>query len=290
MPISDCGLQLKGMLAAAAIWAVPALAAAQGLPGGSQLSAIDSARDATEAVQSLSSGGSGGSPGRLNISINAGVSNDELLGALEAGAEAGQPLALWQLGLMYENGDGVKADKAKAFGYFSRIANDNADSLPRSPSADIVAQSFVKIGEYLRSGVPDAGIAANKTEANRLTYHAATYFGDAEAQFRLGQLYLDDAEFGYNPLQSARWLTLAARKGHIGAQATLGRLIFDGEGVERDPVEGLMWLNVAERHADGTADQAWIEDLIERANAEASDNERLSALIAADSLSSQLGL
>ena len=87
--------------------------------------------------------------------------------------------------------------------------------------------------------------------------HAATYFGDADAQYRLGELYLDENELGDNPLQSARWLSLAARKGHAAAQATLGNLLFNGdEGLEPQPEEGLMWLTVASRRVAGTADEA----------------------------------
>ena len=40
-------------------------------------------------------------------------------------------MALWQLGLMYESGEGVEKDPVKAFGYFSQIANEHADAAPR---------------------------------------------------------------------------------------------------------------------------------------------------------------
>ncbi len=71
-----------------------------------------------------------------------GVSGDAYLSALEDAADAGQPLALWQLGTMYENGEGVDKDPARAFGYFAQIANSTptprrAASRPiswRSPS------------------------------------------------------------------------------------------------------------------------------------------------------------
>lgn len=218
-----------------------------------------------------------------------GISRDDLVAALEDAALAGQPMALFQLGLMYESGEGVEKDPVRAFGYFSQIADEHADTAPRGVEADIVAQSFLKIGEYYRRGLPEAGISKNEDYSNRLIMHAASYFGDADAQFRVGELYLDDAALGDNPLQSARWLNLAARKGHAGAQAKLGNLMFNGEGIQRDPVEGLMWLTVASRRAIGTADQSWIDELLHNAMSLASPDERRQGVEMADSLGSRFG-
>src|SRR5690554_6397306 len=55
------------------------------------------------------------------------ISGDYLLSALEGAAAAGEPMALWQLGVMYESGIGVEKDQGKAFGYFAQIANENAE-------------------------------------------------------------------------------------------------------------------------------------------------------------------
>ncbi|WP_404406589.1 tetratricopeptide repeat protein [Pelagibacterium halotolerans] len=215
------------------------------------------------------------------------LSGDNLVSALENAAAAGQPIALWQLGLMYESGVGVEKDQARAFQYFSQIANENADAPPRSLDADIVAQSFVKMGEYYLNGVPDAGIAADQRHAQNLILHAASYFGDADAQYRAGLLYLDPDQLGVNPLQGARWLSLAARKGHPGAQARLGDLLFRGDGIERQPVEGLMWLILAQHNAAGTGDEGWISDMTEAAKANVSEQNLTAAQGAADMLGSQ---
>ncbi|MGJ8529642.1 tetratricopeptide repeat protein [Maritalea sp.] len=220
---------------------------------------------------------------------DAEVSNENLLAALEEAAEAGQPIALWRLGTMYENGEGVRQDRARAFLYFRELADGHADTPPKSVGADIIAQSFLKVGEYYREGVPDAGVEADNMLSRKLWLHAASYFGDADAQFRVGQLYLDENEFGYSPLQSARWLSLASRKGHPAAQATLGDLMFNGEGIEADPVEGLMWLTLADRHAGGTEDEHWIAELHERAVSVATPEERQRAISAADGIGARFG-
>ena len=59
-------------------------------------------------------------------------------------------------------------DKAKAFGYFSQIADQHADTAPKGTEADIVAHSFVKMGEYYKDGLPEAGIAKDETYSTKL--------------------------------------------------------------------------------------------------------------------------
>jgi TPR repeat protein len=218
-----------------------------------------------------------------------GISSRDLVTALEDAALAGQPMALYQLGLMYESGEGVTKDPVKAFGYFSQIADEHADAAPKGVEADIVAQSFLKVGEYYRTGLPEAGIQKNEAYSNKLILHAASYFGDADAQFKVGEMYLDDNELGDSPLQSARWLNLAARKGHAGAQAKLGSMLFNGEGIAADPIEGLMWLTVASRRSSGTADAGWINDLLNNAMSIAGPDQRKRAVELADSLGPKFG-
>ncbi|SMQ63714.1 hypothetical protein SAMN06295905_0858 [Devosia lucknowensis] len=212
------------------------------------------------------------------------VSSDTYLSALESDAAAGRPLALWQLGTMYETGEGVDKDPVKAFGYFAQIANQHADTAPRGLEADIVASSFVKLGDYFRLGVPEAGIGQNPAEYHRMLMHAATYFGDAEAQYRVGMLYQAEDGLGVSPMLSARWLQSAAHKGHCLAQAQLGNLLFNGmEGYDPRPAEGLMWLNFAHTTCLGTQDMAKAEELLNGAMSVASPEVRAAAVEMASS-------
>lgn len=273
-----------GALVSVAFWAALAIAGVA-TPAAAQVSGVlpsmpaapETAADAALAMANQLDGAGGG------------ISSTDLIAALEDAALAGQPMALFQLGLMYESGEGVAKDPVKAFGYFSQIADEHADTAPKGVEADIVAQSFLKIGEYYRQGLPEAGIQKNEAYSNKLIMHAASYFGDADAQYKVGELYLDDAELGDSPLQSARWLNLAARKGHAGAQAKLGSMLFNGEGIEADPVEGLMWLTVASRRAAGTVDDGWIHDLLTNAMSVATPEQRKQAVELADSLGTRFG-
>lgn len=261
-----------GPAIALALWSAPVYAQVSGVVPA------DTAVDAALNMANMLDGAGGG------------ISSDALISALEDAAAAGQPMALYQLGLMYENGEGVEQDRVKAFGYFSQIANEHADAAPRGVEADIVAQSFLKVGEYYKEGLPEAGIPKDEERSNRLILHAASYFGDPDAQYRVGLTYLEDEEQdGGSTLQSARWLSLAARKGHAGAQAQLGRLLFNGEGIEANPVEGLMWLTVASRSAANTPDEAWIQGMLNDAMSVATPEQRQQALQLADTLGSRIG-
>jgi TPR repeat protein len=107
-------------------------------------------------------------------------------------------------------------------------------------------------------------------------YHAASYFGDAEAQFRLAMLYVEGTGVPHDPKRAVPWLVLAANKGHYKSQAMLGRILFKGEHGVRQPASGLMWLTIA---CDGPGGKvAWIAELRETAFRQASERERAAAL------------
>jgi TPR repeat protein len=200
---------------------------------------------------------------------------DKALTELRYAAEQGHPLAQWKLGRMYAEGDGVKRDHFQAYKYFSRVASEYAESSPWSQQARFVANAYVSLGAYYLTGIPDSPVTADKARAHRLFLHAATYFGDAEAQYQLARLALDDGA-EKNAREAVRWLNLAAPKGHYQAQALLGRILFRGEGVPRDRARGLMWLTLG-RDAAASPNDGWIVQAYEDAYARATEAERSSA-------------
>jgi TPR repeat protein len=232
--------------------------------------------DAVDAAQALASAldGAGG-----------GISSADQIAALEAAAAAGDPGALWQLANMYENGQGVPQDKAKAFGYFSQIADQRDDGNARRFDPKIVAESILKVGEYYREGLPEAGVEPDADEYEWRVQYAANVLGNADAQYQLGELYSDDGALGDVPMLSYRWLLQASRKGHALAQAELGNLLFNGRGtIQADPVKGLMWLSVASRRAVGTPEQERIDEMLDADMSIASPAQRAQAVEMADSL------
>ena len=162
--------------------------------------------------------------------------------ALQYAADQGQPVAQWKLGRMYAEGDGVPHDDLRAFDYFSQIANTHPDEAPGTPQARFVANAFVALGHYYLTGIPNTKIAADPARARDMFGYAATYFGDADAQYELGRLYLNDTPS--DPHQAARWFQLAATKGHCRAEVALGDMLFQGQAVPRQAARGLMWLTL----------------------------------------------
>jgi uncharacterized protein len=197
--------------------------------------------------------------------------------ALEFAAGEGDALALWKLGRMYANGDGVPHDDLKAFEYFSKIADEHADESPESPSAVVVASAFVALGTYFLDGIKNTYVKPNASRAHEMFHYAASYFGDSNAQYNLARLYLEGTGVAQDPRQAARWFNLAAEKGHHYAQALLGHMLMSGEGVPRQRALGLMWLTMARDAADAEKDQ-WISSLHEKAFAGASERDRQVAL------------
>jgi TPR repeat protein len=197
------------------------------------------------------------------------------LTALQYAAEQGQPVAQWKLGRMYAEGDGVPRDDLRAFNYFSQIANSHPDEVPGTPQARFVANAFVALGHYYLTGIPNSKVSADPARGRDMLSYAATYFGDADAQYELGRIYLGDKPS--DPHQAARWFQLAASKGQCRAEAALGDLLFQGKTVPRQAARGLMWLTLSKDCAGN--DEAWIKPLYDNAFQRASDDERTMALV-----------
>jgi TPR repeat protein len=197
------------------------------------------------------------------------------LTALQYAAEQGQPGAQWKLGRMYADGDGVPHDDLRAFNYFSEIANTHPDDALGTPQASFVANAFVALGRYYLSGIPNSRIAADPDRARDMFGYAATYFGDADAQYELGRFYMSATPS--DPHQAARWFQLAATKGDCRAEVALGDMLFQGQAVPRQGARGLMWLTLGKDCA-GT-DDSWAKPLYDEAVQHASDDERAMALV-----------
>ena len=195
--------------------------------------------------------------------------------ALQYAADQGHVAAQWKVGRMYAVGDGVPQDDRRAFVYFSQFANTHPDEPPGTAQAHIVANAFVALGHYYLSGIPNSTVAPDAARAREMFAYAASYFGDADAQYQLGRLYLDGAPS--DPHQAARWFQLAATKGDCRAQAVLGDLLFQGQRVPRQAARGLMWLTLSKDCAG--SEEAWVKPLYDNAFRHANDDERAMALL-----------
>jgi uncharacterized protein len=211
----------------------------------------------------------------LSKAIPAAPSTTSLT-ALQYAAEGGHPIAQWRLGKMYADGNGVAQDDLRAFDYFSKIANAHAEDSPSAPQAAVVANAFVALGRYYLDGIPNSKIKSDPERAREMFSYAASYFGNADAQYDLARLYINGIGIPRDLRYGARWLGLAAQKGQHRAQAMLGQMLFNGDQLPRQAARGLMWLTLARDSA--TSDEAWIKESYNKAIARASEDDRAMAL------------
>lgn len=240
----------------------------RGAPAGPALSAVPPA--AVTPFDALRSGNQMLREGRI----------DQGLLALEYAAERGVPGAIWKLGRIYADGEGVGIDEKRAFEYFRNLTKAHAYDPPGTPHARFVANAFVTLGHFYLKGIPDSDVRPDPVVAHGMFRHAASYFGDPEAQYQVGRMYLEGAGTPKDAVQASRWLRLAADMGQRNAQALLGAMLFKGKDVSRQAAMGLFWLTVAKdavAKEGGGPDDKWITSTYSSAFAQATEDERVLA-------------
>ena len=182
--------------------------------------------------------------------------------ALEYAAKRGVLGAQVKLARAYASGRDLPKDNAKAFMYFQQIADQQADINPRSPIAKYASEAFVALGQYYLDGIPEMPLVANPAYAGQLFRHAASYFGNAEAQYRLARLYINGDGVEKNVGLAVNWLATAAKKQHPASQATLGEILWRGEEVRQRRARGLALIMLAHENASVNGKEPqWISDL-----------------------------
>ncbi len=204
-----------------------------------------------------------------------GSDKAKALTALEYAADQGMPAAQWKLGRMYADGDGVPQDALRAFKYFSDIANSHPDETPGTPQASFVANAFVALGRYYLSGIPNTNVKPNSARAHEMLDYAATYFGDADAQYELGRLYSTARQA--IPTKRRAGSSLPLTRVSAMPRPSLATYCSRGSIVPRQAARGLMWLTLG-RDCAGS-DEAWVKPLYDSAFTRASDDERAMALV-----------
>jgi hypothetical protein len=198
--------------------------------------------------------------------------------ALEYAAKRGVLGAQVKLARGYAAGRDLPKDDAKAFSYFQQIADQQADISPRSPIAKYAAEAFVALGQYYLDGVPEMSLSSNPSYAGQLFRHAASYFGNAEAQYRLARLYMNGDGVEKNVGLAVNWLATAAKKQHPASQATLGEILWRGEEVRQRRARGLALIMLAHENAVASGKEPeWIGALYQEAFAASNNATRKDA-------------
>jgi TPR repeat protein len=197
--------------------------------------------------------------------------------ALTYAAEGGEALAQWKLGSIYATGEVVPRNDLLAYKYFEQLVEQYNEDESDMRSLTAIANAFVQVGLYTLKGIPGSSVKPDPERAVELFEIAATRFGDADGQYQLARMFMDGVGgLDKDKLRAAKWLGLAAEKGHREAQAVLGHMLFRGDGVPRQGARGLMWLSLAAM-ATKSPNENWIRDLEAKDLAVADDGERAAA-------------
>lgn len=185
--------------------------------------------------------------------------------ALTRMAEAGDPVAQYNLGVMYGEGDGVRQDHKEAVRlYRLSAAQGDADAqynlgvsydkglgitqdykeavrLYRLSAAQGKAMAQYNLGVKYNKG---AGVRQDYTEAVNWFRKAADQ-GLAEAQYNLGFMYFNGEGVRQNDAIAVSWYRKASDQGLADAQFALGYIYHKGKGVDQDYVQALKWYNLS---------------------------------------------
>jgi len=77
--------------------------------------------------------------------------------------------------------------------------------------------------------------------------------GNAEAQYRLGNMYDDGKGVTQDYAEAVKWFRLTAAQGKAEAQTNLGVMYKDGQGVAQDYAEAVKWFRLAAVQGAGKA-------------------------------------
>lgn len=215
---------------------------------------------------------------RQGLDAHRSGQREAALRALDYAAERGVLGAQLKLARMYENGDGVPRSPGKAFRLYQRVADVYAETSPTHPIARFVAEAFVAVGNYYRTGIPEIDLAPDKARSVGMYRHAASYFGDAAAQYELARMYLAGEGVQKDVGLAVNWLANAIKKHHAPSQALLGDILCRGrDEIRPQPRKGLALLALARENAT-KEELVWIEPLYASDMAAASSADREAAL------------
>ena len=158
------------------------------------------------------------------------VGGDEGLdaAALRRAADAGDAVAMLELGICYHFGKGgVGVDFAEAARWSTRATE------ARNPPAE----AFHNLANCYYVG---EGMLKNPPEAARL-YRIAAEMGHTSAQYGFGMCLQRGEGVPYNPVEAFTWLKRAADAGQAAAQCEVGYALRNGLGVPEDKAAAVVY-------------------------------------------------
>jgi len=164
-------------------------------------------------------------------------------------SDEGNIVADWYLGHMYSQGIGVPRNDAKAYSYYTRVAEHYDPDEDDPNRLKITVDAMVRLADYQRRGAVNAGIQPDPRAAAQSYLKIATAYGHPAAQYALGVMSIRGEGVKKNPGQGLKWLMAAARKRYAPAEAYLGELYWEGKIVKADRTRAVMWYILARQSA-----------------------------------------
>jgi uncharacterized protein len=180
--------------------------------------------------------------------------------AAATGGEKTKFYAEFYLARIYSESAGGIASHPKAFMLFRKIADENAEVDPgESDRAPFVAKALIALAAYTRTGLREMDLSPNPRRAVDYLNHAATYFGDREAQVELAKAYLSGEPSRDDVRRGMHYLSTLSEESNPAAQALLAELFWRGRHVRKDEERALALVKMAVENAP-LHDRMWIED------------------------------
>lgn len=164
--------------------------------------------------------------------------------ALLAKAQGGDATAEFQVGLSYENGEGVPQDFTKAAIWYRKAAEQN------NPPAEYFFGCLFLFGH---------GVPVDYTQGI-MWFHKAAEQGHPSAQTDLARFYLTGKYVLQNYALAVSWYRKAAERGNPDGQAGLAAMYEDGQGVPQSYSEAYFWMSLAAANPELAGTYSFLSD------------------------------
>lgn len=149
-------------------------------------------------------------------------------------ANEGNAKACFNLGLMFNQGDGVSQNMEEAVKWYSKSADLNYKEAQYTLASlrfrrEFESISYIDAAQY---------------------YQKAAEQGHVKSQLNLGILYYRGDILPQDLETSFKWLSLAASNNDSEAQGYIANFFNQGIGVKKDIVKAAMWLMLAKQNED----------------------------------------
>lgn len=177
------------------------------------------------------------------------------------GTESAKFFARFYLARIYSDNSSPRTNHPRAYALFQKLADDNADLDPDDTRrAPFVAKALTALAGYLQRGLDEIKLRPDTDRATEYLHHAATFFGDKDAQFELAKIYLGGGRSGEDAKRGMHYLSVLTEEGHPAAQALLADFFWRGRYVKKDERRALALITMAVENAPAH-ERIWIEDI-----------------------------